>query len=126
MTTNEKHKILIADDHPLIHKLYSNMLRNIGYEVLNAYDGLEAIMLCIEHQPSLIILDISMPKADGRDICERLKEFSETKHIKILILSGRDQEHDRRQALELGADEYISKPCEVSFLQHTVMKMLAK
>ena len=86
-----KYKILIADDHPLIHKLYSDELMSKGYEVLNAYDGLEAIMYCMEHKPNLIILDISMPKADGRDICKTLKDlleiFNENEIVKIKLVT---------------------------------------
>ena len=72
----------------------------------------------------MIILDLTMPGMDGRDVCKQLKSSLETKHIKIIMLTGKDEQQDRRLGLELGADEYLPKPYPIDFLTAAIHKQL--
>ncbi len=117
-------KILIADDDRVIHISFTKPLVNSGYEVISAYDGQEAFDMAVDQKPDIIILDLGLPKMDGRDVCKNLKESPQTEHIKILMFTGKDQDHDRRLGLELGADDYISKPCSISFLERSINKIV--
>ena len=119
-------KLLIADDDKTIHLTYTKPLKKSGFEVLNAYDGWETIDMAFEHIPDIIILDVTMPEGDGRDICKQLKNSPETRHIKIIMLTGKDRHHDRRLGLELGADEYLEKPCPFFFLERAIDKIVSK
>ena len=116
-------KILIADDDKTIHISFTKPLVNLGHEVLNAYDGVEALQLAQTEGPDLILLDVTMPLMDGRDVCKKLKGSDETKEITIIMLSAKDQQFDRQVGFEMGADDYIIKPCSVSFIERVLNKM---
>lgn len=113
-------RILIADDDQTAHIKFKKFLENIGLEVLHAYDGQEAYEMASHILPDFMVLDINMPKLDGRDICQRLKGDSSTKNIRIIMVTGRDSDHDRMLGFKLGADEYIEKPCTPHFLQRAL------
>lgn len=117
-------KILIADDDRTIHLTFTKFLTNQGNEVLHAYDAAETQELAITERPDLILLDITMPSGDGRNICQRLKADPETQAIKIIMLTARDSQYDRTLALELGADDYISKPCSIPYLDRAITKVM--
>ena len=102
--------ILIADDEPNQLELMSFNLSNAGYSIIKATNGKEAIELIENHSPDLIILDWMMPKMSGIDVCRTLRSRSETKQIPIIILSARSDESDKSLGLDIGADDYISKP----------------
>ena len=86
------------------------------YRVLLARDGEEAMALALKEQPDLIILDILMPKKDGYEVCRGLKSDPETAQIQVIMLTGLSQEFDRKKALEVGADDYFTKPFSPSAL----------
>ncbi|MBU0481195.1 MAG: response regulator [Proteobacteria bacterium] len=117
-------KILLVDDEEIIHLSYTEHLQDGGFEVLNAYNGNDALKLAREENPDLVILDLLMPGKDGRDVCKELKNDEETRHIKIIMLTGKDEQHDRVLGFELGADEYLPKPYPVNFLEVAVRKQL--
>lgn len=119
-------KILIADDDATIHASFTKPLAQKGFEVFNAYDGKEALRIAEEQLPEIILLDLLMPEMDGRDVCTKLKNNPETKHIFIVMLSSKDQEWDRKLGLTLGAEEYIEKPCDLVFLNLVINKILRK
>lgn len=119
-------KILIADDDATIHAGFTKFLTKKGFEVLNAYNGKEAKQMAEEQIPDIILLDILMPEMDGRDVCLKLKNDPRTKHIKIIILSSKDQDLDRNLGLKIGADEYIEKPCDLYFLDRVINNFLRK
>jgi two-component system KDP operon response regulator KdpE len=103
----DKKKILVVDDDPAILRLLSTNLKARGYEVITATDGEESLEAMQKDFIDLLILDIMMPKVDGVEVCRRIREWSD---IPIIILSARGDENDKVKCLELGADDYLTKP----------------
>ena len=100
-------KILVVDDDPHIREVVMFALEKAGMKVLQAADGKEALQLAQTASPDLIVLDISMPELDGLEVCRQLRKTDDTP---ILFLSSRDEEIDRIIGLELGGDDYVTKP----------------
>ena len=114
-----KKKILIVDDDLKIQKLLTNMLSEHQYETEVTADGFEAGLKVMEFKPDIIILDLLMPRMDGFELCKRIKEKTDTAHIKILAITGYDTKENRERITMAGADEYMAKPLDTSaFLQH--------
>ncbi len=109
----EKKKILIVDDDPAILRLLSANLKARGYEVLTASNGEESLEAVQRDFVDLIILDLMMPKLDGVEVCRRIREWSS---IPIIILSARGDEKDKVKCLDLGADDYLTKPFGIAEL----------
>ncbi len=103
----EAASILIVDDEPEIRRAVLGGLRAQGYEVRAASDGAEALRLASLAAPDLVILDLMMPGMDGLEVCRRLRAWSD---VPILVLSARAQERQKVQALDEGADDYLTKP----------------
>ena len=122
----KKKKILIAEDDVHVHKLLNAVLSADEFEIIHAYDGQETMERVDDEIPDLVVLDIMMPKKDGRDICRDLKKNPKTKGIKILMLSGKDEQFDRTLGLELGADDYETKPFSLDHLARKIKKMCEK
>lgn len=119
-------KILIADDDHTTHIKFRKFLGSNGFEVLNAYDGEEAYSMAKEHLPDILLLDISMPKMDGRDVCRKLKAQPDTEQIQIIMITGKDLHSDRLVGFSVGADEYIEKPCSIYYLERSIKALLNK
>ena len=100
-------RILVVDDEPEIVDLLRNYLQRDGFDVDQAADGEAALAAFGRGQPDLVILDLMLPKLDGREVCRRLRETARTP---IIMLTARDEESDTLIGLELGADDYITKP----------------
>lgn len=100
-------KILIVDDDPISVELVEHGLNGAGYEIITASDGQEALRAFFSNQPNLVILDISMPKLSGYEVCQRIREMSNTP---IIILTALGREQDIVKGLDLGADDYLTKP----------------
>lgn len=118
-----KKTILVVDDEKRIVDILVYNLQKEGYNTLEANDGEEAIQLATEKKPDLILLDIMLPKVDGLTVCKRLRH---TLNVPILILSAKDEEIDKILGLELGADDYITKPFSVRELMARVKANLRK
>lgn len=103
-------RILIADDEADMMRLVSSNLRNAGFEVLQASDGEEALGLARKERPALIVLDLMMPVMSGTEVCKALKSDASTEAIPIIMLTAKAEEIDRVLGLELGADDYVTKP----------------
>jgi two-component system alkaline phosphatase synthesis response regulator PhoP len=103
-------KILIVEDEEDIRELIHFHLYKNKYEVIEAANGPDALNMAISAKPDLILLDIMIPGIDGTQVCKKLKENIETKHIKIIFLSAKGEEEDIVKGLELGADDYVTKP----------------
>ncbi len=100
-------RILVVDDEAQIVDLLRSYLRRDGFEVDEAADGEAALAAAARMRPDLIILDLMLPKMDGREVCRRIRETANTP---IIMLTARDEETDKLLGLELGADDYITKP----------------
>jgi two-component system phosphate regulon response regulator PhoB len=103
-------KILIVEDDRDIVEMITYNLRADGYEVLSAFTGKDGIALARRERPDLIILDIMLPVMDGFEVCRVLKSTEATACVPIIILSAKSQETDKIVGLELGADDYVTKP----------------
>ncbi len=103
-------KILIADDEPDVLQLVSMNLKNAGFNVLKAEDGMSALTQARETLPALIVLDLMLPEMSGLEVCKVLKKENATAHIPIIMLTAKAEEVDRIVGLELGADDYLTKP----------------
>ena len=100
-------RILVVDDEPQIVDLLRSYLRRDGFTVEQAVDGEAALAAFGRLRPDLVILDLMLPKVDGREVCRRIRDAS---HTPIIMLTARDEETDKLLGLELGADDYITKP----------------
>ena len=105
-----KQKILVVDDEPAILELIVYNLDKAGYEVITAIDGLLGCQKAREEKPDLVVLDIMLPGMDGLEVCRQLVTQPETADIPILFLTARREEIDRIVGLEIGGDDYLTKP----------------
>jgi two-component system alkaline phosphatase synthesis response regulator PhoP len=103
-------KVLVVDDEADIVELVSYNLKKEGYQVLSAYDGEEALSLARGESPDLVILDLMLPKIDGFRVCRVLKKEEPTAKTPIIMLTAKTREEDRIAGLDLGADDYVTKP----------------
>ncbi len=115
--------ILVADDDPHIRQLLVFALAKAGLDTLEAGDGEAAIEMVARHQPDLVVLDINMPRMDGIEVCRRLRAAGD---LPILFLSSRDDEIDRILGIELGADDYVTKPFSPREVVARVMAILRR
>lgn len=106
----EQSKVLVVDDVPLNRKLQKTYLESVGYQVLLATDGVEALQRIDEESPDLILLDVMMPKMNGFQVCRRLKSIENTRFIPIIMVTALNEIEDKVKGIEAGADDFISKP----------------
>ncbi|HEY8492232.1 MAG TPA: response regulator transcription factor, partial [Dehalococcoidia bacterium] len=99
--------ILVVDDEPHIVKLVSLYLKRAGFQVVEAFDGRQALELARSVQPSLILLDVMMPELDGLEVCRRIRQES---NVPIIMLTARTEDVDKVLGLSIGADDYVTKP----------------
>ncbi|MGT2958741.1 DNA-binding response regulator [Streptococcus bovimastitidis] len=100
-------KILIVDDEKPISDIIKFNLTKEGYDIITAFDGREAVAAFEDEKPDLVILDLMLPEMDGLEVA---KEIRKTSHIPIIMLSAKDSEFDKVIGLEIGADDYVTKP----------------
>src|SRR5512133_1105906 len=103
-------KFLVVDDSPSIAELVKALLQSAGHSAEVRTSSVQALADVAAIKPDAIVLDLMMPGMDGFELCKRLREKPELAHTKIVILSGKAYEFDRRRAKQLGADGYIVKP----------------
>ncbi|MBD3290957.1 diguanylate cyclase [candidate division KSB1 bacterium] len=103
-------KVLVVDDVPLNRKLQQAYLDAVGYEVLLAQDGVEALQRVEEETPDLILLDVMMPKMNGFQVCRRLKNNDTTRFIPVIMVTALNETEDKIKGIEAGADDFICKP----------------
>lgn len=126
MISSNKKKILVVDDAPDISEMLRFYFSSQGYEVLVAHRGQDAINLCQKGSPQLVLLDIMLPDMDGYDVCKRLRSNLRTSHIPIIFLTQRDERSDKIAGLELGADDYVTKPFDIEELRMRVQNALKR
>ncbi len=101
--------ILLVDDDLTLREMYSERLKAEGFTVEMAKDGEEALSKAMDIKPSIILLDIMMPKINGLDVLKRLKQDSETKDIPVIVLTALIQDREKMESITSGADDYIVK-----------------
>ena len=117
-------KILIVDDNQDGRELVVKILKNRGYQMIEAVDGEEALEKAIAENPDLILMDISIPKIDGYEVTKRLKSQVTFKDTPIIALTAHAMKGDREKALEAGCDGYISKPIDIHELPDQIKSYL--
>jgi DNA-binding response OmpR family regulator len=119
-------KILVVDDEADLTKLVAHHLQKEGFEPLCASNGSEALKLATKQSVSLVILDVMMPGEDGLQVCRKLRAKEETASLPILFLTAKDEESDKVVGLELGADDYVTKPFSPKELVARVKALLRR
>ena len=107
MTQARGQRILVVDDEPQIQRFLNVALTAAGYEVVSAETGAQALRMAVTGAPDLIVLDLGLPDKDGKEVLRDIRAFSQTP---VIILSARDRESEKIEALDLGADDYVEKP----------------
>jgi two-component system phosphate regulon response regulator PhoB len=121
-----QHRILVADDEPDVVNLLSQNLASAGYDVTKATDGQDALEKARRLEPALIVLDLMMPQLSGTDVLRALKGDPRTSGIAVIMLTARKEEVDRIVSLELGADDYVTKPFSPRELTLRVKSILSR
>ncbi len=119
---NTTQKIMIVDDSPTIRKLVTMTLEKFGHEVIVAEDGMEALARINDGMPDLILLDITMPRMDGYQLCKTIKGNQATDHIPIVMLTGKDGLMDKVRGRLVGSEDYLTKPFDPNELMRLVEK----
>ena len=118
--------VLVADDDPDIRSLVTLRLERSGYEVIAAGDGEQALAAALERAPDLALLDVMMPKLDGYEVTERLRQEEATRHLPVILLTARVQETDIARGVAAGADDYVKKPFSTTELRDRVQAVLGR
>lgn len=120
----DKEKILIVEDETALSEIIKIRLEKNGYEVISAFDGAQALEMARQQNPSLIILDLMLPKIDGYKVCRMLKFDEKYKKIPIILFTARVQESDKKLGEQVGADAYITKPFDPETLLSKIKELL--
>ena len=118
-------KVLIVDDEANIVTALEFLLRRGGYEVLAAQNGEEALQRVESFAPDLVLLDVMMPRISGYEVCRRMRQRNDWKHIKIVMLSAKGREAEVSMGVSLGADLYVTKPFSSNELVAKIGELLA-
>jgi DNA-binding response OmpR family regulator len=121
-----KRKVLIADDEPNIVTALEFLLGRAGYEVRCAANGDEALALIESFAPDLVLIDIMMPGKSGYEVCQRIRERPEWRHVKIVMVSAKGRDAEISKGMSLGADLYVTKPFSTQELIAAVDRLLAR
>ena len=119
-----KKKILAVDDEPNILMSIEFILEMEGYEVHVARDGEEALEVAERVRPDLILLDVNMPRKDGYEVCRILREREDSAGTKVIMLTAKGQTLEKKKGLEVGADEYVTKPFSAEDLLEKIRTMI--
>jgi two-component system cell cycle response regulator DivK len=117
--------ILIVDDYEDNRQMMRKLLEMIGYSVLEADNGLEAVRLTQQKRPSLVIMDLGLPLLSGMDAARMIRETPETSEIPIIVLSAYDGASARDDAIACGCSSYLTKPVDYATLEETIQDLLA-
>lgn len=126
LVEQEKKTILVVDDEESIMDLLVYNLEKEGYHTLKAYDGLTAVEMALKERPDLILLDVMIPKLDGISVCKKIRYYLNISTMPILMVSAKDTESDKIVGLEMGADDYITKPFQIRELMARIKANLRK
>ena len=118
-----KARVLVVDDEPRYIQVAMVNLELRGYQVLTANDGQTALSLAISSEPDLVLLDVRMPGLDGYQVCQRIREFS---RVPIIMLTALAEDRDKVKGLDVGADDYVTKPFSIPELLARVRAALRR
>ena len=118
--------LLVVEDDPEISKVLATYGAKNGYEVHTAANGLDGVENAVALRPDVILLDIALPGLDGRDVMKRITDEGVTEDAVVIFLTARDEQSDRLLGLELGADDYETKPVHFQMLFRKVERLRAK
>jgi CheY-like chemotaxis protein len=121
-----REKILIVDDNPVHMRLIEMILRTDDYILLKAFDGEEALDMAIIEHPDLVLMDLNLPKMNGFEVIRRLKENPVSSQASIIAITAYAMKGDREKVLELGCDEYVSKPISTRELSKMITRILSQ
>ena len=116
--------VLVVDDDPLIVRLIQMVLEVSGYQVITAADGVEGLERVRADRPSLVVLDVMMPRMDGLDVTRAIKAADETRAIPVILLSAKTAASDIKAGQDAGADEYMTKPFDNQLLVDRVAALI--
>ena len=119
-------KILLIEDDPVLRENTAELLELSEYEVVTASNGKKGVMAAKAHLPNVIVCDIMMPELDGYGVLEKLSKAESTKHIPFIFLSAKTEKEDIRKGMNLGADDYLTKPFEENDLINAIESRLAR
>jgi two-component system alkaline phosphatase synthesis response regulator PhoP len=119
-------KILLVDDEPDILEIIGYNLRNDGYQVFTAANGIEAVKSAKKNIPQLILLDIMMPEMDGIEACEKIRKIKSLDNVIISFLTARGEDYSQVAGFEAGADDYITKPIKPKVLVSKIKSLLRR
>jgi DNA-binding response OmpR family regulator len=118
------HRVLVVEDEPHIVESLSFLMKQAGFEVAVARDGAAALRVMESRPPDLILLDVMMPRRDGFDVCRTIRANPDWNGVRIVILSAKGRDQERRKGLELGADDYVTKPFSTRDVVERVQALL--
>ncbi len=119
-------KILLVDDEPDILEIVGYNLKNEGYQVFTARNGVEGVKTARKVIPHLILLDIMMPEMDGIEACEKIRKIKELEHVLISFLTARGEDYSQVAGFDAGADDYITKPIKPKVLVSKIKSLLRR
>ena len=125
MTDDKKQVLIVEDEEDILALLHFNLMK-AGYQVECAVCGEEALKKIHEQRPDLILLDLMLPGIDGLEICRRLRRGPDTAELPIIMLTARGEEGDVVRGLELGADDYVTKPFSIKVLLARIQTVLRR
>jgi DNA-binding response OmpR family regulator len=118
-------KILIIEDDPSFLRAVSHIVEKEGYEVITATNGMTGLRMAKEENPDLLILDVMLPGIDGFEIASRLRGEPPTDELPIIMLSAKGQDADKTTGLNVGVNEYLTKPVDRALLLEKITSLLA-
>lgn len=119
-----KPSVLIVDDESMTRDLLRLMLERAGFDISEAEDGLQALLMVAEEVPDVLLLDVMMPNMDGLTVCEKLRAQAETAVLPIILLSARNSPESISEGMKAGATRYLGKPVAYEKLVKTIHEVL--
>lgn len=118
------HSVLVVEDEPNIVDSLSFLMKQAGYRVWIARDGDTALRMMASEMPNLVLLDVMLPRRDGYQVCQAIRANPEWNGVRVIMLSAKGRELDRRKGIALGADDYITKPFSTREIVERVRRTL--
>ncbi len=123
-TPSTSEKLLVVEDDPAIQRMISDYFRHIGYEVITASEGEAGVRMALNDRPTVVILDLMLPKLDGLSVCRQVRERNSS--LPIIMLTAKDDVVDNELGIEMGADDYMTKPFSLRELEARLKSVLRR